>query len=130
MPKTKNRNAEPSTKRKAAKSQLVEMERQHSTTRSSRQEKNRSTVVGKELATAIRSTKRRSTAANPPCQKWRRVATTREPESDSATSKGDEEIDETPLIRADIPKIVEAVINNIPKEGNGPPEVDDPHLGE
>jgi len=50
-----------------------------------------------------------------------------EPESDSATSEDDDEVDTT-LTRADIPKIVEAVINNIPKEGDGHPDDEDPHL--
>jgi len=127
MPRTKKRNAEPSSKRKTAKSRSAETGRQLSTIRSSRQKKNLSTVVGKESA---RSNKRRSTTANPPRQKRRRVATIQETESDSATSDNDEEIDDTPLTRADIPKIVEAVINNIPKEGDGSPEDNSPHLGE
>jgi len=68
-----------------------------------------------------RSSKRRNTVANPPHHKQRQVAPTQEPESDSGTSKDDDEVNDTPLTRADIPKIVETVINN---------KVTDPHLGE
>ena len=44
------------------------------------------------------------------------VASTREPKSDFSTSDNDKDFDDTPLTRADVPKIVEAVISNIPKE--------------
>ena len=53
----------------------------------------------------------------------------REEESKSSSGDDNEEFDDTPLTKADIPKIVEAVLNNIP---NGSEETqekqDNPHL--
>ena len=59
------------------------------------------------------------------------VASIREPESDFSTGNNDKDFDDTPLTRADVPKIVEAVNSNIPKETEDPEEKsqDNPHLG-
>ena len=50
-----------------------------------------------------------------PVHPARSEGNTQESESDSTTNEDDEEIDNTPLTRANIPKIAEAVSNNIPK---------------
>ena len=86
-------------------------EGQLSTTGSGHGRKNRPTMAGKELSRTTKSTKRKSTTADLPRQKRQRVATICEPESDSSTSEDDEEFNDTPLTKADILKIVEAVIS-------------------
>ena len=61
-----------------------------------------------------------------PAKRQHVASTHHESESDTA---GDIEVDETPLTRADIPKIVEAVLSNFSQEGTSSTE-DNPHLGE
>ena len=109
----------PRTKRGSEKRSLIRIPRRRLKSNSllpdrvsGRRRKNRPTGAGKESSGTTKSTKRKSTTADPPRQKHQRVATIREPESDSSTSEDDEEFDDNPLTKANIPKIVEAVISN------------------
>ena len=75
-----------------------------------------------------RTTKRTNTTAHPaPRAKRQRVRG--QPEMDSSTSSGDdsEVFDEVPLTRADIPKIVEAVMNQFSSDPREEMR-DSPHL--
>ena len=47
-------------------------------------------------------------------KRLRTTTPVREEESESSSGDNNEEFDDTPLTKADIPKIVEAVLNNIP----------------
>ena len=75
------------------------------------------------------TTKRKSASAVPPHPKRQRLADTRR-ESDSEDDT--EEIDDTPLTKADIPKIVNAVLSNFSTKGISSMDdnQDNPHLGE
>jgi len=57
-----------------------------------------------------------------------------QPDEVSSSDSDGEVFDDAPLTRADIPKIVEAVMSQFPKEGGDESEQDDeneenPHLG-
>ena len=83
--------------------------------------KKRLTKAGKELSWTTRLTKRNNGTANPPHLKHQCLDNTCEQDDDS--SSGDtEDFDDTLLMKADIPKIVEAVINQFPRECDGSQE--------
>ena len=81
--------------------------------------------------TASTATKRRNTSACAPCAKRH---STRQANSrrDSDSEDDTEEPDHTPLTKADIPSIVNAVLSNISTEGNSARDdsQDVSHLGE
>jgi len=78
-------------------------------------------------------TKRKSNMTeDQPLRKCLRTATpVCEKESESSSGDDNEEFDDAPLTKANIPKIVEAVLNNIPNRSEATQEEqDNPHLGE
>ena len=76
-----------------------------------------------------RSTKKRKNASAAPARTKRPRTGHTHRESDSETKT---EADDTPLTRADIPKIVDAVLNNLSTDGASSRDDshDNPHLGE
>ena len=120
MPRTKK-----STGRKTTSVRPTTSENRPVTTRSTRSvERRAKSRTQEETSRTTRTTaKRKSASANPPRPKRQRLADTRR-ESDSE--------DDTPLTKADIPKIVDAVLSNFSTEGIGSMDdsQDNPHLGE
>ena len=80
-----------------------------------RGDKSRLASAGKELSRATKSTKRSNGTAHSPHPKRRQL---HEQYDDSSSSKDAEGFDDVPLMKADILKIVEAVMNQFSKEGD------------
>jgi len=85
-------------------------------------------------AEASLTTRKRSTSASSKSPRAKRRSPRQQPRDDhSSLSENDGDgFDDTPLTRADIPKIVEAVINQFPTQGGSEQEEEsdeDPHLG-
>ena len=77
--------------------------------------KSRLASAGKESSRATKSTKRSNGTAHSPRPKRNRL---HYQDDDSSSSKDAEGFDDVPLMKADIPKIVEAVMNQFSKEGD------------
>ena len=126
MPRTKK-----STGRKTTSFRPTTSENRPVTTWSTRSvERRAKSRTQEETSRTTRTTaKRKSASADPPRPKCQRLADTRR-ESDSEDNT--EEIDDTPLTKADIPKIVDAVLSNFSTEGISSMDdsQDNPHLGE
>ena len=91
--------------------------------------KSRPASAGKESSRATKSTKTSNRTAHSPRPKRCRL---REQDDDSSSSKDAEGFDDVPLMKADIPKIVEAVMNQFSKKGDDSQDEDqdnpNPHL--
>ena len=81
-------------------------------------------------ARSTRGTTKRTTITAHPVPRAKRQCVCGQPKLDSSTSSGDdsEVFDEVPLTRADIPKIVEAVMNQFSSDPREEMR-DSPHLG-
>ena len=90
----------------------------------------RLTNAGKESSWTTRFTERNNGTVNPPHPKCQHLANTCEQKDDSS-SEDTEDFDDILLTKAKIPKVVEVVINQLPREGDGSEEnyEDNPHLG-
>jgi len=65
------------------------------------------------------TTKRQNTTASLPCVKRQRVTNPQESESEEVEAEAtEEEFDNTPLTRVNIPKIIEAVLGNLPVDNS------------
>jgi len=65
-------------------------------------------------------------------KRWRVVSPRESDSDDNDAEVTEEEIDDTPLTKANIPKIVEAVLSNLPSEDSDPTNDDNqdaPRLG-
>ena len=87
----------------------------------------------KKRHTTRTTTKQQSASTNPPRAKRQRAGTVANTRHESNSEDASEEVDDTPLTRADIPKIVDAVLSNFSMEGTSPKDdsqADGLHLGE
>ena len=134
MPRTKGSDGKKKTNSRLKDTSRMS-ERQVATTRTSigtttrRGGKSRPASAGKESSWATKSTKRSNRTAHSPHPKRCRL---HEQDDDSSSSKDAEGFDDVPLMKADIPKIVEAVMNQFSKKGDDSQDEDqdnpNPHL--
>ena len=123
MPRTKKGTG------KKASSRPTTLEARPITTRSRSAETRAKSRTQEETSRTTRTTttKRQSVSTNPPRAKRQRAVANTRRESDSEDTS--EEVDDTPLTRADIPKIVDAVLSNFSTEDDSQAG-DGSHLGE
>ena len=134
MPRTKGSNRKEKTNSRLKDTSRTSERRVATTgtsTRTTRRRggKSRLASAGKELSRATKSTKRSNRTAHSPRPKCRRL---REQDDDSSSSEDAEGFNDVPLMKADIPKILEVVMNQFSKEGDDSQDEDqdnpNPHL--
>ena len=91
--------------------------------------KNQPTTASKESPRTTRSARNNKTVNPPPPKCQRRSSTHEQVRDDSSSSKDEEDFDDTPLTKANIPKIIEAVFNQF-GHGSQDDDQENPNLGE